>query len=1112
MKSNVRIFSLALAMAMLLSLFALPVSAETLDANVEVEISNASPKVGDEITVIVKNTDMTVSSFITGVRFDNAKLECKKIVGPDSEYPDEFTLTRKNGRYVYATAAPTISNANSQGVVSVAFAGTSDVEYAGGKLFTATFKVIAEGDSPIVLFENSDGAGGIKNDAVVSTQVSVAKPAVLVTNITLNESELSLTVGDAPVALSVTKVEPDNASDKTVTWKSSNETVATVDTNGKVTAGVAGTATITATANDGSGVNATCAVTVTEITLAEDTLELYLAPDDNTATLTATVTPDNVKVKWSVESGAAEGIISIEEDSSDSRKVTVKANKTGSATLLAEAEDGSGASAFCYITVKPARTYAVTLSPASVTFFDAIFGYSAQEPVTVTVTNNGNQPTGALTVTIDNSDAFALSKTTIDSLGVEDSNKTGTFTVQPKNGLAVGTYTAKVTVSGANGISAEIPVSFTVSDVPTYAITLDKAEVTLESAVEGYTTVPYAEIKVSSTGNQPTGALIVTVSNSNFKVSPAALDTIASGSNATFTIQPMTGLAIGTYKGTVTVAAPDSNANKDKITPQTVEITFVVTHKHKFDEAIEDEAHLKAKGKDCNTANEYWRECSYDGCSVISDTEFFTSTTKFGDHKYSTEWTSDDTSHWHQCENNSAHKTDIGYHDESTVPNDKYIVPGEEGSCKDGKAPKYYKYCSTCGKAHTDTFDGTVPRHDYEDVPYTQSKVGDIEYHNRNCKACGTPEFASNSDANKCSGGSATCTDKAVCVTCANSYGTTVIHNYSSEWSFNETHHWHACANGNPDCTSVSDYHEHVPGPEATEESAQYCTVCNYEITPKLEPAFDEDMLMILIMMMNKKYDVVAEAGEGGVITPAGENKVKFNKSISFDITPAEGYVISAVLVDGKDVGPVTEYTFKNVRTDHTISVVFEKAPWVNPFTDVTENDWFYEDVKFVSETGLMNGNSADGKLFDPSVITNRAMLVTILWRLEGCPTVSSSVKFTDVDANAWYADAVNWASANDIILGDETGAFGANDELTREQAALILYRYAAYKGVIEGSATADSTELKASDWAKDAVIWAEANGLLKGIGVDTSDMTKGISRAEIAAYLRRFCENFLAK
>jgi len=219
-----------------------------------------------------------------------------------------------------------------------------------------------------------------------------------------------------------------------------------------------------------------------------------------------------------------------------------------------------------------------------------------------------------------------------------------------------------------------------------------------------------------------------------------------------------------------------------------------------------------------------------------------------------------------------------------------------------------------------------------------------------------------------------------------------------------------------------------------------------------------------------------------------------------------------AVLVDGKDVGPVTEYTFKNVRTDHTISVVFEKAPWVNPFTDVTENDWFYEDVKFVSETGLMNGNSADGKLFDPSVITNRAMLVTILWRLEGCPTVSSSVKFTDVDANAWYADAVNWASANDIILGDETGAFGANDELTREQAALILYRYAAYKGVIEGSATADSTELKASDWAKDAVIWAEANGLLKGIGVDTSDMTKGISRAEIAAYLRRFCENFLAK
>ncbi len=485
------------------------------------------------------------------------------------------------------------------------------------------------------------------------------------------------------------------------------------------------------------------------------------------------------------------------------------------------------------------------------------------------------------------------------------------------------------------------------------------------------------------------------------------------------------------------------------------------------------------------------RACKVDGCTA-RDTAVACS---------STETTATCTKKA-KCDHCGNEFGELAPHAAKNVEDGKYIAV--EGSCVTDTPNMYYQSCAVCFAKLTDkeTFAGRVPAH----------KTTYVQENDEHWEECTVDGCTYKGQKTSCSGGSATCTAKAVCVTCKKTYGNTAIHNYAPEWSFNETHHWHACSNNNPACTSVSDYHEHVPGPEATEDAPQVCLECNYVLAPQLDPSVDENLLMMLIMMMSKKYDVVAEAGEGGYITSAGENKVKFNKSITFSITPAEGYVISAVYVDGKDIGSVAEYTFKNVRADHTITAVFEKAPWVNLFTDVTETAWFYEDVKFVSEAGLMNGNNEAGTLFDPSVIANRSMLITILWRLEGCPVVSNGVKFSDVDASAWYAAAVNWASANGIVEGDGSGTYGPGSPLTREQAAAILYRYAAYKGVIEGTATADSTELEYSTWAKDEVIWAEANGLLKELGIDTSDMTEGISRAEIAAYLRRFCDAILAK
>ena len=117
-------------------------------------------------------------------------------------------------------------------------------------------------------------------------------------------------------------------------------------------------------------------------------------------------------------------------------------------------------------------------------------------------------------------------------------------------------------------------------------------------------------------------------------------------------------------------------------------------------------------------------------------------------------------------------------------------------------------------------------------------------------------------------------------------------------------------------------------------------------------------------------------------------------------------------------------------------------AASVSPFGDVQSTDWYYDEVQYVYENGLMSGTSAT--TFSPDTTTTRGMIVTILHRLEGTPAVSTSGTFADVTAGRYYTDAVEWASANGIVGGYGNGRVGPNDPITREQMAAILYRYAA--------------------------------------------------------------------
>lgn len=160
-------------------------------------------------------------------------------------------------------------------------------------------------------------------------------------------------------------------------------------------------------------------------------------------------------------------------------------------------------------------------------------------------------------------------------------------------------------------------------------------------------------------------------------------------------------------------------------------------------------------------------------------------------------------------------------------------------------------------------------------------------------------------------------------------------------------------------------------------------------------------------------------------------------------------------------------------------------------------SDWFYNDVRYVYEKGIMDGHGADR--FSPNAPLTRAMIVTILYRMDGSPAMSGASDFKDVDSNKWFAKAVAWAAANGIVNGYGSGLFGPNDPVTREQLAAILYRYAVYGGMTAVTleenlgSFADTAQLSA--YAIQAMNWAVGQGLINGSGSNLVPKAQGDPR-----------------
>ena len=268
-------------------------------------------------------------------------------------------------------------------------------------------------------------------------------------------------------------------------------------------------------------------------------------------------------------------------------------------------------------------------------------------------------------------------------------------------------------------------------------------------------------------------------------------------------------------------------------------------------------------------------------------------------------------------------------------------------------------------------------------------------------------------------------------------------------------------------------------------------------------------------------YNITVLETDNGTVTVTPGSAVQ-STTVTLTATPNHGYQLSTLTVtdaNGKTISVTDKgngtYTFTMPASKVTVAASFTKGedPVIHlPFTDVAAGDWFYDDVAYVYDKGMMNGTAPT--LFAPNATTTRAMIVTILYRLEGEPAVSGSSVFTDVSDGTWYTDAIAWAAEKGVVNGTSATTFAPNDPITREQMAAILYRYAQYKGydVTQKANLSGYTDAgQISAYATDAMAWANAEGLINGVTTTTLDPTGSATRAQVAAILHRFCEGVVS-
>ena len=530
---------------------------------------------------------------------------------------------------------------------------------------------------------------------------------------------------------------------------------------------------------------------------------------------------------------------------------------------------------------------------------------------------------------------------------------------------------------------------------------------------------------------------------------------------------------------------------------------------HNFTAEIAEADYLKSAAT-CTAKAVYYKSCTVCGLSskgTAEEATFFAG--NILDHDWGA-WTSNgDGTHTRVCSRNAAH-TETGnctggtatctakavcetcgseygemkaHNFTAETAEEKYLKSA--ATCTEKAV--YYKACTVCGEKGTETFEyGNPLGHDYG--AWTSNDNGT---HTRVCS-----RDAIHTETENCSGGEATCTEQATCEFCGKKYGEPLGHTYKPEWITNEQRHWHVCAR----CDHIKDMGVHrfgewsiVRRPTSTKtgERVRSCTICNYEETEEL-PVTGGYVLPY--------YKLTFETNGGSSLEPV----VKIKGTV-IDLAEYSayryGYTFDGWYADEALTQRVTSVT---LDADKTVYAAWTRNRF---FEDVTIADWFYDDVMFVCGRGVMQGVS--DTRFGPHLTATRAMMATILWRMEGSPAPTAEARFTDVRSGQWYSEAVAWTAQSGVYTGYADGSFRPNDSITREQLAAILYRYAKYKGVdvSVGEDTnilsyADAAEI--SDYAFPAMQWACGAGVMQGSNGNLLPRGRA-TRAQIAAMLHRY-------
>ncbi len=525
---------------------------------------------------------------------------------------------------------------------------------------------------------------------------------------------------------------------------------------------------------------------------------------------------------------------------------------------------------------------------------------------------------------------------------------------------------------------------------------------------------------------------------------------------------------------------------------------------HNFTAETAEDKYLKSAAT-CIAKAVYYKSCTVCG-------EKGTETFEYGNplgHDYGA-WTSNDNgTHTRVCSRDASHAETDDCHGGTAsctkkavcedckaeygdlLPHDFTAEQAEEKYLKSAATciakAVYYKSCTVCGEKGTETFEyGNPLGHDYGE--WTSNDNGT---HTRVCS-----RDAIHTETENCSGGEATCTEQATCEFCGKKYGEPLGHTYKPEWITNEQRHWHVCAR----CDHIKDMGVHrfgewsiVRRPTSTKtgERVRSCTICNYEETEEL-PVTGGYVLPY--------YKLTFETNGGSSLEPV----VKIKGTV-IDLAEYSayryGYTFDGWYADEALTQRVTSVT---LDADKTVYAAWTRNRF---FEDVTIADWFYDDVMFVCGRGVMQGVS--DTRFGPHLTATRAMMATILWRMEGSPAPTAEARFTDVRSGQWYSEAVAWTAQSGVYTGYADGSFRPNDSITREQLAAILYRYAKYKGVdvSVGEDTnilsyADAAEI--SDYAFPAMQWACGAGVMQGSNGNLLPRGRA-TRAQIAAMLHRY-------